>query len=114
MPFEVWYLTKPPRNEAKQDRVRENVSWDLDMLSGYPYRFLRAADGATPSSFWKCRLGERLQKRLKTSNTTALWIQGWQVAAYWQAVWEARSAGVEVWLRGRATLLRVSHSVEAS
>jgi glycosyltransferase involved in cell wall biosynthesis len=29
-----------------------------------------------------------------------LWIQGWQVAAYWQAVFEARHAGIEVWLRG--------------
>jgi len=29
-----------------------------------------------------------------------LWIQGWQVAAYWQAVFEARRAGTELWLRG--------------
>jgi glycosyltransferase involved in cell wall biosynthesis len=29
-----------------------------------------------------------------------LWIQGWQVAAYWQAVFEARMAGVSIWLRG--------------
>ena len=29
-----------------------------------------------------------------------LWIQGWQVAAYWQAVFEARQVGTEVWLRG--------------
>ena len=32
----------------------------------------------------------------------ALWIQGWNVAAYWQAVREARAAGVEVWLRGES------------
>jgi glycosyltransferase involved in cell wall biosynthesis len=29
-----------------------------------------------------------------------LWIQGWQVVAYWQAVFEARQAGTDVWLRG--------------
>ena len=29
-----------------------------------------------------------------------LWIQGWQVAAYWQAVFEARQAGAQIWLRG--------------
>jgi glycosyltransferase involved in cell wall biosynthesis len=29
-----------------------------------------------------------------------LWIQGWQVVAYWQAVFAARQAGIEIWLRG--------------
>ena len=29
-----------------------------------------------------------------------LWIQGWQVAAYWQAVFAAAQVGTELWLRG--------------
>ena len=45
---------------------------------------------------------ERLRERLRVSQVRALWIQGWQVAAYWQAVREARSAGVEIWLRGES------------
>src|SRR5262249_12878606 len=31
-------------------------------------------------------------------------IQGWQVAAYWQAVFEAQTAGTEVWLRGETNV----------
>jgi len=58
--------------------------------------------GATPNTFWKCRLRESLRDRLKQSGATALWIQGWQVAGYWQAVREARAAGVPVWLRGES------------
>ncbi|HEY0386662.1 MAG TPA: glycosyltransferase family 4 protein, partial [Pyrinomonadaceae bacterium] len=33
---------------------------------------------------------------------SALWIQGWQVRAYWQAVWQAHAARVPVWLRGES------------
>ncbi len=53
-------------------------------------------------TFWKCRLRERLRDRMRARGVTALWIQGWQVAAYWQAVAEARAAGVPVWLRGES------------
>jgi glycosyltransferase involved in cell wall biosynthesis len=72
------------------------------MLAGYPHKFLDVPSGATPSSFWKCRLKEKLRERLRASGVRALWINGWQVAAYWQAAWEAKAAGVEVWLRGES------------
>ena len=72
------------------------------MLSGYPHRFIETVEGASPVTIWKCRLRERLRDRLRQSGAKALWIQGWQVAAYWQAVREAKAAGVEIWLRGES------------
>jgi glycosyltransferase involved in cell wall biosynthesis len=48
------------------------------------------------------RLSEPLGQRLESQKVKALWIQGWQVAAYWQSVWQAHSAGVPVWLRGES------------
>ena len=80
----------------------KTFSWDIDMLSGYPYRFIETAEGASPVTVWKCRLREPLRDRLRQSGAKALWIQGWQVAAYWQAVREAKAAGIEVWLRGES------------
>jgi len=97
-----WYLTDHGIRSSADPEFGHAFAWDLETLSGYPHRFLRTAHNATPSSFWKCRLRESLAERLQTSGARALWIQGWQVAAYWQAVYAAKSAGVEVWLRGES------------
>ena len=105
VPFEVWYLTDHGTRLSLDREFGQTFEWDIDTLSGYTHRFLEVDDRATPSSFWRCRLRERLRDRLRASQVTALWIQGWQVAAYWQAVREARSVGVEVWLRGESNTL---------
>jgi glycosyltransferase involved in cell wall biosynthesis len=102
VPFEVWYLTNHGTQPSRDPEFGQTFAWDIDTLSGYPHRFLDVADGSTPSDFAKCRLRERLHDRIRSSGATALWIQGWQVAAYWQAVREARIAAVEVWLRSES------------
>jgi glycosyltransferase involved in cell wall biosynthesis len=100
--FEVWYLTAHAVQRSHDPGFGTDFAWDMDLLAGYPHRFLDVAQGATPGSFWKCRLKEKLRHRLRAGGARALWIQGWQVAAYWQAVPEAKAAGVEVWLRGES------------
>jgi glycosyltransferase involved in cell wall biosynthesis len=105
VPFEVWYLTGHGTRRSMDREFGRTFAWDIDTLFGYTHRFLDVDKRATPSNFWKCRLRERLRDRLRASYASALWIQGWQVAAYWQAVREARSAGVEVWLRGESNNL---------
>lgn len=112
VPFEVWYLTDHGTRRSRDREFGQTFAWDIDTLSGYNHRFLDVAPQATPSSFWKCRLRERLRDRLKNRGVKALWIQGWQVAAYWQAVREAQSAGVEVWLRGESNSLAPAPSWE--
>jgi glycosyltransferase involved in cell wall biosynthesis len=102
VPFEVWYLTDHGAKPSHDREFGKSFAWDLDMLSGYPHQFLDVVSGARPSSFWACRLKERLRDRMRSSSTRALWIQGWQVAAYWQAVREARKAGADVWVRGES------------
>jgi glycosyltransferase involved in cell wall biosynthesis len=102
VPFEVWYLTDHGTRRSRDREFGQTFAWDIDTLSGYTHRFLDVEQGATPSSFWKCRLRERLRDRVRVSKANAIWIQGWQVAAYWQAVREAQSVGVEVWLRGES------------
>lgn len=102
VPFEVWYLTNHGTQPSLDRGFGKTFSWDIDTLSGYPHQFMETEDGATPDAIWKCRLRERLRVRLRQAGVKALWIQGWQVAAYWQAVREAKAAGVEVWLRGES------------
>ena len=108
VPFEVWYLSEFGTRPSFDRAFGRTFAWDIDLLSGYPHRFLAGGEQALPSSFWSCRLREPLRDRLKRAGATALWIQGWQVAAYWQAVHEARAAGVAVWLRGESNDLAVT------
>lgn len=83
-------------------------AWDIDLLSGYPHRFLAGAERASPGAFWGCRLHEPLAPLLRKAGATALWLQGWQVAGYWQAARAATAAGVEVWLRGESNDLAIT------
>jgi glycosyltransferase involved in cell wall biosynthesis len=105
VPFEVWYLTDHGTRWSRDREFGRTFKWDLDTLSGYPYTFLDVQKGASPNSFWMCRLRERLRDRLKGTGALALWIQGWQVGAYWQAVREAKTAGIELWLRAESNNL---------
>lgn len=102
VPFEVWFCTDHGVQPSHDPQFGRSFAWDVDLLDGYPHRFLDAASGATPGSFWKCRLREPVRERMRRAGITALWTQGWQVAAYWQGVREAKSVGVEVWLRGES------------
>jgi glycosyltransferase involved in cell wall biosynthesis len=102
VPFEVWYITRHGVEASLDREFGTTFRWDIDTLSGYPYRFLETARSAVPWDFRKCRLRERLRDRIRQSGATAVWVQGWQVAAYWQAAWEAKAAGVELWLRGES------------
>ncbi len=102
VPFEVWYLSKHAIEPSLDAEFGKRFQWDIDLLEGYPHRFLEGADQSSPSSFFGCRLHENLTQRLRSAGATALWIQGWQVLAYWQAIRAAREAGVEVWLRGES------------
>jgi glycosyltransferase involved in cell wall biosynthesis len=102
VPFEVWYLTRHGVEASHDREFGQAFAWDIDSLSGYTSRFLDDAPQASPASFWGCRLTRPLAPRLAASGARVLWVQGWQVRAYWQAVREAHAAGVQVWLRGES------------
>ncbi|HET6371658.1 MAG TPA: hypothetical protein VFG95_10700, partial [Nitrospiria bacterium] len=108
VPFEVWYLSDHGARPGYDPQFGKSFSWDLDMLSGYPYRFIRTNKGARLGRFERLRLGEPLSKLFREKKVNAIWVQGWQVLAYWQAVRQAHRAGVEVWLRGESNDLAVT------
>ena len=78
----------------------KSLAWDVDLVGGYECEFLDASRGPRIDSFWSLRLKHGFGRALREMGADVLWIQGWQVAAYWQAVLEARRAGVRIWLRG--------------
>src|SRR5262249_58296697 len=78
----------------------KSLSWDIDLLGGYQSEFMDTYKGTRSDSFWQLRLKRGFGRALRQMGAKVLWIQGWQVAAYWQAVFEARQFGTEIWLRG--------------
>ena len=102
IPFEVWYLTAHGTKSSYDEQFGKSFSWDIDTLSGYQYRFLDVNENANVSSFTKLRLKKPLEKLFYENKVTALWIQGWQVFAYWQAVRQAHISKIPVWLRGES------------
>jgi len=106
LPFEVWYLSEHATKVSRDIEFGREFAWDIDMLKGYPYRILKTPVGATPNTFWRSRITESLPKLFAETKTKVLWINGWQVAAYWQAAWAAHKAGVQVWMRGESNAFR--------
>lgn len=102
VPFEVWYMSDHGTRPSHDSEFGQSFAWDIETLSGYPHHFLSMAGDAAPSSFWKFRLRERLRDRIALSGARALWIQGWQVAAYWQAAREAKAASAQLWMRAES------------
>ena len=102
IPFEVWYLSRHGIQPSPDAEFKKSFAWDLNLLAGYPHEFLRTNRDPLVHRFWGVRLREDLRKRFREKGVKALWIQGWQVFAYWQAVWQAHEAGVEIWLRGES------------
>jgi glycosyltransferase involved in cell wall biosynthesis len=102
VPFEVWYLTNYGSQHHEDREFGKSFLWDIETLDGYPFRLLQTPEGATPYSFFNCSLREDLRHRLRASGVTALWVQGWQVLGYWQAIQSAHSLGIDVWLRAES------------
>jgi glycosyltransferase involved in cell wall biosynthesis len=100
IPFKVLYMSDQGLETRFDSGFGKTLSWDIDLLGGYQFEFLDIYKGPQWDSFWGLRLKHGFVCALRGMETKVLWIQGWQVVAYWQAVLAARKVGAEVWLRG--------------
>lgn len=105
--LEVWYFTDFGTKVSYDVQFGKSFSWDLPMLEGYKYRFLKVNENAVPNEgFRGIILKENLRKLLKEHNVTHIYINGWQVFAYWQALWAAKSLGLKVIFKGESNDLK--------
>jgi len=102
VPFEVWFLTRHGADVTPDKEFGRDFAWDVDPLKGYPHRFLKVNENWDVNRFWGVRLAESLGPMIREKGVRAVWLQGWQVAAYWQAVRQVTAAGASVWLRGES------------
>ena len=98
--FEVWFLT-PHAVERTYDReFGREFAWDIDLLQGYPHRFLEVKAGWRLDRFNGIRLRRRWAQEFSAHGVTTVWVEGWRFRALWQAVSTAHRQRIQVWMRG--------------
>ena len=100
--FEVWFLTPHAVEPSPDPEFGRTFSWDVDLLTGYPHRFLPVKPGWRLDRFNGIRLQRDWRTELRERKVTALWIEGWRFRTLWQAVAAAHDLRLSVWLRGES------------
>lgn len=111
--FEVWFLTPHAIQPSLDRQFGQTFSWDIDLLSGYPHRFLPLRDGWRMDRFTGIRLSSDWTTLLRSRGIQRIWVEGWRFATLWQAIHAAKSNGLEVWMRGETNDLRSPRGFKA-
>lgn len=102
VPFRVFFMSDQGVKITYDPGFQRTFSWDIDLLNGFDYEFLDMQVGDRQDSFRWLRMKRTFGAKLRKAGATILWLQGWQVAAYWQAAGWAKLMGLELWLRGES------------
>lgn len=111
--FEVWFLTPHAVKPSLDRQFGRTFAWDLDLLSGYPHRFLPLRDGWRLDRFTGVRLASDWRTLFRSHGVTRVWVEGWRFATLWQAIHAAKKLDIEVWMRGETNDLQPRHGVKA-
>jgi glycosyltransferase involved in cell wall biosynthesis len=103
VPFEVWFLTDQGVRRTEDRDFGKAFAWDVDLLSGYPHRFLELRGQWDMRKFGGIPLAKPIGESLREANATALWVEGWRFKPFWNAVSAAKKMGIPVFLRGETS-----------
>ena len=103
VPIELLFLCPHGVKETRDPEFDRSFAWDLPMLEGYRSRFLNLSgwDLKKPIKM-RMRIRNELNPIFKETKATHLWVEGWRFPAFWQAVGQAKKAGLQVWCRGES------------
>jgi len=101
--FEVWFLTDQGVRKTEDKDFGQAFAWDVDLLSGYPHRFLELSGGWDIGKFNGVPLAKPIGQSLREVGATALWVEGWRFKPLWDAVSAAKSMGITIFLRGETS-----------
>lgn len=83
---------------------RQILKWDVDLLSGYRAVFLgKRASKRFPCGFWSLIVPE-IWSEIRSGRYDAVWLHGYNYAAYLIAFLASKSKGLPVFLRGETHL----------
>ena len=102
IPFEVWFLTPHATKPSFDREFGRTFAWDLDLLEGYPHRFLDIQPGWRLDKFTGIRLQTSWAEEFRARGIRTVWLEGWRFLTLWQAVAAAHRHGLKVMLRGES------------
>ncbi len=103
--FEVWFLTPHGQQASYDAEFGRTFAWDVDLLAGYPHRFVPVEAGWRLDRFNGIRPTQAWADAFREHDVTHLWIEGWRFRCLWSAVFAAKRNGIKVWLRGESHAL---------
>jgi glycosyltransferase involved in cell wall biosynthesis len=111
--FEVWFLTDHAVKATYDREFGQSFAWDRNLLEGYKYRFLPIRPGWRMDRFRGITVINSWSKLFKEHGVTRLWVQGWRFSEDWAAVFAARRAGIEIWMRAESNDLQPRFGAKA-
>jgi glycosyltransferase involved in cell wall biosynthesis len=100
----VYYAHNPTSEEQSRAGFSVGFNWDVDLLSGYPHRFLKNVSSAPGLTFWGCDTPD-VGPLLEEGQFDAVLVLGWYLKTFVQAAWSCRKRSIPVMVRGDSHLL---------
>jgi glycosyltransferase involved in cell wall biosynthesis len=98
--FQVWFLTSHAVQSTYDAEFGQSFAWDVDLLGGYPHRFVEIEPGWRLDRFDGVRPLQPWKTAFEQHGVTHVWLEGWRFKCLWTAAFAAHAAGLKVWLRG--------------
>ena len=100
MDIVVLYAHNPTPEETGRQGFGQKITWDVDLLSGYPHIFLRnVARRPSLESFRGCHTPD-IGNEIGRQGATHVVIFGWFLQTHWQAYWHCQRTGLPCAVRG--------------
>ena len=100
IPLEVIFLCDHGGRESFDAEFGKQFKWDFDLFEGYESHVVN--HGKSPGGFMSLHIAPALWAHCRRRKTRVIWIQGWQVAGYWESAALAKALGCALWLRGES------------
>jgi glycosyltransferase involved in cell wall biosynthesis len=97
------YLSDLNLKPSTDPGFKREIKWDVNMLEGYNYKFIGKYRSNKPSGFWSLVVPE-LWTEIRSSDYDAIWLHGYNFAAYFVAFFAAKSKGIKIFFRGESHL----------
>jgi len=100
----VYYCHQATPREQAGAGFGVEFDWDVPLLEGYPYRFLKnVADSPGPGRFSGLDTPE-IKEIIRRRAYDAILVNGWHYKSAWQAIWACWTSKVKVMVRGDSHL----------
>lgn len=102
---QVLYLSDENQGSGDRDLGNSSQAWDVDLLSGYEYKYLKDLSGKVPSTQHKSVISPELLDLLKPGNFDAIFMQSFVNYSYRLTALLCKLRGIPLIMQNDATIM---------